>query len=692
LLIAAIAVIASAIYLTQSRSAQAGAIAGGIVALAFWFRGAGRRIILLLGIVAALGGSFWVNHLLQTGGVASRAQSLRSRLQYEWPYAIHLFLQKPIAGNGDGAYAMLAGKLEREDQLEDPAIIRFDEWSWPGHAHNEFLELLADVGIVGLIAYLLAIGLTLYRAMQFCDRCPSECVDQRWLTIGLSAALVAMIIDQCFDPSNREPGVSAILFTVWGCLWALCRHEQPVARDSASNEDILRPGTLWVIGGCIAAASIYLGWLGVQNWRASRARFEAMRRMDDRDYQGAIADAQFAGENLFDPFQRAQARMIGVWAGSLAFDNALAKTKGPLTESQMQQSDDTLRQLVKLDEDVPRFLRLSRLGSELHLNRARALERMGDTERMRDAQQKFVSALLANQKDEPFLVDRVVALWKALPDATAMQRLYWLRCLMRGGEVDDTFVQLFRTLPNVKDFAATLQDLYTLALRDADQPRRDWRDRLAPETFRAAALAKALSGDMGEAERLAKVAQGMYAKAGPALSTAYAAAILEEVRYRLAADPTGQTDALLSRLADGYSILEGHVDAKQPVTGRLGDIRLRVLIAAGRESEAKLQLARLGIPEREQDAKLGMAMADVASRYLIARGQNAAGLTTARRAVELAPGAAFAHLALAQALMAAEKPAEAEAEAVIFIRLSPDPKAAQQAWDQLKSHRSTSQP
>src|SRR5262249_18085177 len=124
IVIALVALVAlAALALTRSRSGFIGMAAGILTFACFVLGKMGRRVILLVGILAALGGSFYVHQLLQTGGGQQRAQSIRSRLMYEWPYALHLFLQKPVAGNGDGAYAMLAGKFAREDQLDDPATL-----------------------------------------------------------------------------------------------------------------------------------------------------------------------------------------------------------------------------------------------------------------------------------------------------------------------------------------------------------------------------------------------------------------------------------------------------------------------------------------------------------------------------------------------------------------------------------------
>lgn len=666
----ALALAFAALILTRSRSAQVGLAAGALAWACFVSGRMGRRVILLAGLLGALGGSFYVHKLVQEGSSDQRAHSIRSRLMYEWPYALHLFFQKPVAGNGDGAYAMLSGRFERDDQLEDPSTIRFDEWSWPGHAHNEFLELLSDLGIVGATAYLAAIAITLYRALRFCDRCPSSQRGERWLAIGLSAALVACAIEQCGDPAIREPGLPPIFLTVWAALWVIVR--QQTAVGPTSQEGRRFPiGQVRLGGLAVCAAAILLGWYGIQDWRGARARFESSRSMDGRDYSAAIPQADFADEHVLDPFQRAQARMFAVWARSLAFDQALAGSPAPPTDAQMNLSGDAVLKLGALDHDVPRFLRVSRLAAELHLNRARAYERRKDKANEQDSQRRFISALMQNRKDEPFLLDRVQALWKVRPDAGAVERLGWLRCLMRAGEFGGEFVELFRTLPSCADFTQAMNDLFNVATQDATRTPDSWSDRLSPETLRAAALAKALAGSPEEAVKLAAQAQAMYARAGPRLFAAHSAAMHEQVRYRFAIDPLSAVDENLQALARAESLWGGSVDPSRPLDAPLGETRTLILVAAGREADAIAQIAKLipGDPSARSN-RLAMANAEVASRCTANPRRADEAIKFARRATELSPRSPAGHAALIHALLQSGHESDALSAAVRMIEVS----------------------
>ena len=69
---------------------------------------------------------------------------------YLWPRAIYLFLQSPILGTGFGSYNDLPYNLDGIAGLlmyNAPSIYVFSD----AHAHNTFLHVLSETGIVGLI-------------------------------------------------------------------------------------------------------------------------------------------------------------------------------------------------------------------------------------------------------------------------------------------------------------------------------------------------------------------------------------------------------------------------------------------------------------------------------------------------------------------------------------------------------------
>jgi O-antigen ligase len=674
----ALVVIAAALILTRSRSAAAGVVAGFIAVGLCLAPPKWRKPAILTLCLLGIAGALYFQKQVSSG---LRSHSFRSRIVYEWPYALHLFSMKPIAGHGDGAYSVLAGQFARADQIEDPSIMRSDESYWSGHAHNEFLELLCDLGIIGALAFAAALITTLYRAFRAvtASSLPGESPGDRWLTMGLIGALAAATVEACGTPAIREPGATPIFLTVWACLWAQVRRSRPMPprdeRDKPFSAIVLR-----LTGLLVAMGAAVLGWQGIQDWRAARARFESTLALNNKDFAVSAQQADFAAAHFLDPVQKCFARMIAIWAGSLEFDRRLGHSAAAPGDDELEIAREALTQLNQLKQDAPRFLRVSRLESELCLNLARAYERRGETAGRDEYQEKFVAALEASRADEPFLVDRVAALWRAKPTATALERLNWLRALIRVGEMQPKFLQMFGGLDRVPGFAQALEDLYQVTSGDEARPPEQWEDRLSPETLRLAALAQALSSRPSDAARIAERAATLYEKAGPRLFAGHAAALHEAVNYRFAADPTSQTDENLNGLAHAQTILGPSATGATPLRDSLGETRLHVLLAAGREKEAETQVEVLGVPTGvtppPMPTRLGRAYAALASSFAEEPGRYPDVQRWCRRAAELATAIPEPHAVLLRAALRAGDDSAAKPAAESVLSLGPDRKTA----------------
>jgi O-antigen ligase len=688
----AAAAILAALYYTRSRSAAVGIAAGLVMVVFMVVQKRQKPAVILVAVLLAIGGALTVQHLRVSGVMGDRAHSIRARLNHEWPYALRMFLDKPVAGYGDGAYSMLAGQMARAEQLEDPAILSADEWSWVGHAHNEFLELLSDLGFVGMFAFSAALVLTIVYALRHCERLRTDPAGQaeRWLVIGLVGALVALIFEECSDVALRKPGLPPVFLTIWALIWALVRTERAsVARVAVTDDEhTLRISALRVAGTAVCVAAVALATYAVRDWRASRAHHEAASRLQDKDYASAVPFADFADKNTLDPFQRLITRVYAVWARSLEFDRILAAGEGPPTKADLDMACQALMRLDELKRAAPLFLRVSRLEADLSLNLSRAHERRGESAFARDYRVRFQAALERHREDEPFRIDVVTDLWKAKPDATATERLVWLRCLLRNGEIDGGFTGLFRELVSREDFFATMGDLMNVATQDAGRPPEQWKDKLSPETFRIAALDHASRVGMPEkAVKLAAQAEILYQRTGPRLFAAHSAALHEMATYRFDADPTANTDENLAVLAKAQTIFAAPADATTPLPGGLGRTRLRVLLAAGREKDAEAQI-RLLWPESATPPQQDMANAylEIAMQFA-ARGLEYAepALKWAERAAGLQPQSADAYGVIMALSLVKDDDATAVEAAEKFVRLAPKTDATREYLSTLEA-------
>lgn len=707
-----------ALALTASRSAAVGL---GAAAVAFVYLSAPRRwrpAVIGAGLVVAVTGGWY----FQT----YRQHSIRVRLAHEWPYALALFNQR-MAGHGDGAYSLLAGRFARIDQLDDPNAIGFhDERSWVVHAHNEFLETLADLGVVGLAALLGALACTLWHAARFCDRAPAYPGEpaERWTAIALAAALVGLVIDSCLEPAFRQPGLPPILLTVWACLWALVRRARRVAA-SADDARRLAPWNVNLAGAASVCAALGLGYRAVGDWRGNLARSRADRALRDARPDDAVDDARRAAALVLDPFQAVAAQSKAVLAGALAFRAYLDAThEAPPSPAAIEEARAAWMTLAELEARAPEFLGAATLRAQLAVDFARAYQRLNDERNCAFYQQTFLDALAAARAQDPFSFSRVRELWRAWPDAPAAERLDWFRGLLRAGEPPVEALVLFNELASRADFLPALNDLALIARPDAALPPGQWRDRLSPESFRIIARAQFLAGRPGEALQSNGAAIDMYRAAGIRLFSAHAAALHESVRYGFvaalegAASSPGATTSnapraegalpagviapsevtpLLERLAESFRMIDAAGADSPPIapTRDLPDAwgltRLDLLLAADNRPAAESQLRALQPrDERAMTTRLAEAYLRLAGRTAdeapLARlpGTAAACLQWATQAAALDPASPEPHLIAAVVHLLLGEARSAVEAARRFLGASADRGAAVQRLEALR--------
>ena len=136
-----------------------------------------------------------------------------------WVAALAMFQDAPVLGHGP--HGFLLHYRAYLDAMPLPGWIVVDARTtpWP---HNLYLELLAEQGAVGLVAFvvLMAVGLSmvvrLLRTRQG---------DLRQLSAGVGAALVAFLTAAMVELTLIRAWVTIVLFTLFGLLATITRVE-----------------------------------------------------------------------------------------------------------------------------------------------------------------------------------------------------------------------------------------------------------------------------------------------------------------------------------------------------------------------------------------------------------------------------------------------------------------------------------
>jgi hypothetical protein len=216
----AVVVMGVSIVVSMSRSGMI-ALAGAIVGLA-WFapverpRRAARvaMAFLALAIVAAWAGAGTIRSRFEDRADAS----VRGRL-IAWRNAARITATYPLIGTGFNTFgtAMLLYQEGDSDNF----------WE---EAHNDYLQVAAEGGIIGASAAVLAIGVIAVEVRRrFRDESPSR--SSRWIRLGAVAGILAIGFQELGEFSLQIPG-NAAMFAV---LVGLALHASPPRRTGTAR-------------------------------------------------------------------------------------------------------------------------------------------------------------------------------------------------------------------------------------------------------------------------------------------------------------------------------------------------------------------------------------------------------------------------------------------------------------------------
>jgi putative inorganic carbon (hco3(-)) transporter len=204
---------------TYSRGAWLGTGVGLLILLPVL----GRGFWLILG--AVLLGPVLVGMVTSTGAVLARLDSitaagsdpaLMERLEI-WGMAFRLVAEHPLLGVGLGNFQAAYGRL----MVPDLPLLTYP-LELPEHAHNLFLNLAVEVGLVGVSAFAWLLAVAFLRVRQI-----RRFADWRvgvW-SMGLAAGLVAISVQALVDVVVYQGFVAILFFTYLGVIDAFKRFD-----------------------------------------------------------------------------------------------------------------------------------------------------------------------------------------------------------------------------------------------------------------------------------------------------------------------------------------------------------------------------------------------------------------------------------------------------------------------------------
>jgi len=163
----------------------------------------------------------WLEQIQSIGNIRNDVSNLERLNRYRCAW--RMFLDRPITGFGTGTYAIAYLPYQRPEDLTRLSVSSPKREDGQRHysgrgggAHSEYLQALSELGLVGLLAWLLLIISSWYTALRIYFQHPKQS-HRRW-AMALFWALNTYYLHSFFNNFLHQEEVS---FLFWSMLAAL---------------------------------------------------------------------------------------------------------------------------------------------------------------------------------------------------------------------------------------------------------------------------------------------------------------------------------------------------------------------------------------------------------------------------------------------------------------------------------------
>lgn len=223
---ASLLAVGTSVLLTYTRGAWIGVLAGVLVMGYLWSFRKGLVLTLLTALIAASLYAFVPGVQNRVKFTAKMANAEEAKKSYDservvlWKTNLMIFKDHPWLGTGYGQNKFLLHKYYEKQGLPKDQFI--------GHAHNQYLHLLAGTGILGLLCYLGVLGIFAWLTLKAYLQTPVREAFHKGLALGALGGQVVFAIGGLTESNFEHSKVRFASMLMWALgLWLWQRVKLP---------------------------------------------------------------------------------------------------------------------------------------------------------------------------------------------------------------------------------------------------------------------------------------------------------------------------------------------------------------------------------------------------------------------------------------------------------------------------------
>ena len=213
--------------------------------------------------------------------------SINTRLLI-WRTTLEMIKDKPILGSGIGTFKMNYLNYQAEFLKDNPYYVKYSGKA--GEAHNEYLQIWAELGIIGLGLFLLIFYFFYKTIIDFYNN--NKNVKEKIIALGLVMGIICFLIHSLFTYTLHVPALGITFFALMGLTVVYTRKINLPKTDSDNRlkEFKLKNKGIKIVLTIIVL--VFMIWIinliAVRPYIAEIQYFNGMRHNVDDNYKEAL--------------------------------------------------------------------------------------------------------------------------------------------------------------------------------------------------------------------------------------------------------------------------------------------------------------------------------------------------------------------------------------------------------------------